>query len=326
VTYYKRAYEKEVENWARQSGDLQRIRVHETWFHSDTADFWRHWRMYGAVDPLAGKSDATWLTVGDGRYGLDSIRLRQKGINAVPSDIAEQYLRKAKQDGLIDQYYVENVESLTFGDDSFDYVFCKETFHHLPRPMIALYEMVRVAREAVVLIEPNDDELPLPGRVVSLIISFSISLPRGLVSRAIRVLHGVWPKKNHVHTTSTGDLQEVGHCIVGPYEPGGNYVYSLSKKEVVKAALGLNLPAIAHKGLNDYYIKGCEFEKATFKSSKYQRIRVSIFRADMLSKLRLRNQDLLMIIIFKKPICKDTIERLRSGRWNIIQLPRNPYP
>lgn len=39
-------------------------------------------------------------------------------------------------------------------DDAFDYVLCKDSYHHMPRPMIALYQMLRVARRAVVLIEP----------------------------------------------------------------------------------------------------------------------------------------------------------------------------
>ena len=32
----------------------------------------------------------------------------------------------------------------------------KESLHHLPRPIIGLYEMLRVSSKAVVLLEPND--------------------------------------------------------------------------------------------------------------------------------------------------------------------------
>lgn len=52
--------------------------------------------------------------------------------------------------------YVEDNENLSFADDSFDYVFIAASLHHLPRPLIGLYEFVRVAKYGVIVIEPND--------------------------------------------------------------------------------------------------------------------------------------------------------------------------
>ena len=46
--------------------------------------------------------------------------------------------------------------SISFPDSSFDLVLAKETFHHWPRPFIGLYEMIRVSRKYVALIEPYD--------------------------------------------------------------------------------------------------------------------------------------------------------------------------
>lgn len=58
-------------------------------------------------------------------------------------------------------YSVENAESLSFRDNEFEVAFCKEAYHHFPRPFLALYEMLRVASKAVVLAEPND-QIPRP--------------------------------------------------------------------------------------------------------------------------------------------------------------------
>jgi hypothetical protein len=54
-----------------------RAKYHASWFREDTVDFWRHRRMYDTCAPVAAFcKDAKWLTVGDGRYGLDSVWLR----------------------------------------------------------------------------------------------------------------------------------------------------------------------------------------------------------------------------------------------------------
>ncbi|HEY5658042.1 MAG TPA: class I SAM-dependent methyltransferase [Myxococcota bacterium] len=47
-----------------------------------------------------------------------------------------------------------NAEHLPFASGSFDLVFCKESLHHLARPVLGLYEMLRVCRRAVVFVEP----------------------------------------------------------------------------------------------------------------------------------------------------------------------------
>lgn len=53
-------------------------------------------------------------------------------------------------------YQQQNGEKLPFDSASFDVVFCKEGLHHLVRPVLGLYEMLRVARKGVILIEPFD--------------------------------------------------------------------------------------------------------------------------------------------------------------------------
>jgi ubiquinone/menaquinone biosynthesis C-methylase UbiE len=48
-----------------------------------------------------------------------------------------------------------DAERLGLADDSFDLVLVQDGLHHLPRPHLGLTEMLRVARGAVVIIEPH---------------------------------------------------------------------------------------------------------------------------------------------------------------------------
>lgn len=209
------------------------VNLHAYHFQSETenADVWRQHRLMEPVlfrMPYA--KEASWLTVGDGAYGLESIRMRRKGFtNVLPTDIDGKLLQVAKDAGHLADYRVENAERLSFADASFDYVLCKDSYHHFPRPMIALYEMIRVARKAVVLIEPQDPWADAP----------------------------LMP----------------GPTIAG-YETVGNYVYTVSRRELEKVALGLDLPAIAFKGIFDHCPPNIE------------RIKVSPYDPDFLAFLR----------------------------------------
>jgi SAM-dependent methyltransferase len=60
-----------------------------------------------------------------------------------------------EQDSRI-RYEQQNAESLRFESQSFDIVFCKEGLHHLARPVLGFYEMLRTCRTAVVFIEGYD--------------------------------------------------------------------------------------------------------------------------------------------------------------------------
>ena len=137
-----------------------RKKIHQSWFAENTVDYWRHSRMYDTIERFANfYKDLRWLTIGDGRFGLDSIRLRKKfEIKSIfPTDISESFLKYSKDKGFIDNYGVENAEALSFEDNSFDIVFTKERMHHWPRPYLGIYEMLRVAAKAVILIEPFDN-------------------------------------------------------------------------------------------------------------------------------------------------------------------------
>jgi SAM-dependent methyltransferase len=57
------------------------------------------------------------------------------------------------------RYEKQSCERLAYASGSFDLVFCKESLHHLARPVQGLYEMLRVCRGAALLLEPYDSQL-----------------------------------------------------------------------------------------------------------------------------------------------------------------------
>lgn len=124
------------------------------WKREDVVDYWRHERMYNTLLPVCQSYPGThWLTIGDGRYGTDAHYLMKQGLSVLASDINVSSLHEAKKNGFINDYSLENAENLSFNDNHFDFVLCKESYHHFPRPMVALYEMIRVSKKGVILIE-----------------------------------------------------------------------------------------------------------------------------------------------------------------------------
>lgn len=305
MRFLQNSYTQHAKHFSRDLVDEERIKISNTWFDESTADYWRHGRAYECAECLSRHSDATWLTVGDGRWGLDSIRIRKKGFTSVlPTDISEALLKVSKERGYIDAYAVENVERLTFEDQQFDYVFCKESFHHFPRPYLALYEMLRVAKRAVFLIEPND-------------------------TYAIRVKPTTFPSllKSMVRFIRKQPL-EVPRPVYNPssWEESGNYAYAISRREVEKVAYGLNLPQLAFKGLNDHYVKGCEFEPADPERSAVFRELVGIIKGkDNLCNEGLADYNMLMIGFFICSLDSEDKETFVRRGWEIIDLPRNPH-
>jgi len=255
----------------------------------NTITRWRTERLYKCIDPLLENfPESTWLTVGDFYYGSDAQYIQSKGCNVVASDIDDHFLKKGKEIGYIENYSSENLESLSFRDEEFDFVLCKETFHHLPRPYIGLYEMLRVSKRGIILIEPYD-------RFIN--VSLSVKFANWLLKKLKGRLH---------------DL----------YEPSGNYKYSLSEREIEKIALGLNLPYIAINYISDYYRDGLGIEYKSKDDKLLNKIKARIFLRDILWKLRLFPPTYLISIIFKTE--SDT-KFLADYGYKIIKLTRNPY-
>lgn len=268
----------------------------KTWLDPDTVDAWRHRRMYSALNPLLKDEGTTWLTIGDGRFGTDSRYICENGGDATASDIDDSLLQEAATSGFISKFSKENAESLSFEDGSFDYVFCKESYHHFPRPMLALYEMLRVASRGVVLIEPNDRYI-------------SYSMIRNIGTSVINRL-----------------LSLVGRSIDRfSFEEFGNYVYSISQRELEKVALGMNYRYLAFKGINDSYQYGVEFEKVSENARLFRKVKFNIFLQNVLVKLRISDSVLVAAIIFKQSPSTELVARLQKDGFSVVELPLNPY-
>lgn len=269
----------------------------KTWLNPDTVGAWRHTRFYKSLDPLLRiYPEATWVTVGDGRYGRDANYIREKGLKVLATNISDVLLKEAKEIGYIDAYSQENAENLSFSDREFDFVLCKESYHHFPRPMIALYEMLRVAKKGVVLIEPTDKYWA----------SSFIEVLLMNIKDLIRIILG---KKLVRHN----------------YEKVGNYVYSISPREIEKVAVAMNFNAVAFKGINDYYQPGVEYEKATNNSKLFKQIKRKISFQDWQCRLKLKKYNLTTAIIFKEELKSDIAEHFRKEGYKVIFLPSNPY-
>ena len=262
------------------------VALHELHFQSETdnADVWRQHRLMEPVIKRMqyAKNDA-WLTVGDGAYGLESVRMRRKGFtNVLPTDIDGKLLEVAKQRGLIENYSVENGERLSFADNSFDYVLCKDSYHHMPRPMIALYEMLRVARKAVVLIEPQDPWADAP----------------------------LFP----------------GEHVAG-YESVGNYVYTISRREMVKVALGMDLPVVAFKGIYDHCPPKIEEIGVDPNDVRFNEYLRALYSGELQCAQGSLKNNILFAVLFKQTpdqVAIDAFTRNPEG-WSMTFFPGNPH-
>jgi len=303
------SYQAHEQHQNRHVSEENRKRLAESWFKSGTIDAWRHLRMYRCLDPLlTSYPSAYWLTVGDGRNGADAHYIEQKKIRVLATDISDVLLAEARRRGFIKQYKKENVESFSFADESFDFVLCKESYHHFPRPMVALYEMLRVAEKGVVLIEPNESPVLLHPKAVVLKLVKEFLIRAGFGTR---------------FGSRDTSLIDYGS---DSYEEVGNYVYRVSEREVEKVALGLNLRNVAFKGINDSYVKGVEFEEARDTSKLFGRIRSDIQRMDRACRrgLSRHSHALLAAVILKHPIEPVLRRALHAGGYRVVDLAENP--
>ena len=298
MNLHELSYKLHAEQDLSQQKNVQ-LEMYRNWFESGTVDLWRHLRMFRLLDPFLEEfSGAHWLTVGDGTYGTASMYIQKRGSNALPVDINVSLLQLSKEHGLIKDYRRENAESLSFPDESYDFSLCKESYHHFPRPTVALYEMIRVSKKAVVLIEPAD-WLPSP-------------IPR-------RILQAL---KNGVKKT-LGLV--IPHPDTGNYEPIGNYIYNVSEREIQKCALGLYLPTVAFKRFHDVYVDGVEFEKFDENGELLKKTRRDLLKNDLLCKLGLSVQNHIGAVIFKEPPPESLRMKLSVAGYHIVDLPKNPY-
>lgn len=292
-------YDRHADEFDACIADVDRKKIAESWFQQlDTLDAWRHQRMHSLVIPIVNTNpSATWLTVGDGRFGSDGNALLKYGARSVHcTDITDILLKIGSEKGFINEYSKQNAEDLNFVDNAFDYVYCKEAFHHFPRPYVALNEMFRVAKCAVILTEPRDSVIDL-----------------ALLSPVFFLLKKFLGKKTKRHD----------------FETVGNYIYTLSEREMEKFLLGMHYCFIGFCGINDAYQEGIEFVFLDSKSINDKIIiyktKLKILMLNIFEKFKFKKSGLISVILFKERPSDLLIKNLKLFGWSIKELPKNPY-
>lgn len=268
----------------------QGMRLPSRYVDPASIDNWRHTRMLDLTTPLwETLPAASWMTVGDGRYGSDAGYLCSKNVDVIATSLTDERLRKANELGHIRRFQAENAEAISLADSSVDFVLCKEAYHHFPRPTIALYEMLRVARTAVVLIEPLDDARILDGL-------------KRLVKRLIR-----------------GDKEQ-------QFEPSGNYLYRLSIREMEKTMTAMGGRTICYKKFNDFFHGKLSAGRSDSHNLSLVLTKSGITVQDALASTRLLGYGLVGMVIFKGDAgTSDLTGALETAGFTTVELPRNPY-
>ena len=225
-----------------------------------------------------------WLAIGD-HYGYESFYFSKFGLNVLPADICVLYLQMAKSLNYISEYSEQNAEMLTFANNTFDFVFCRDSYHHFPRPVMAVYEMLRVAKSGVIISEPSDAFFKSP--ILLLLCNILDTKNNPVRSRKI------W--KNRFS-----------------FETCGNYVYKVSQREFEKLSMGIGLPAIAFR-----------YSNTSNHSENQNKLQRAIMTA--LTKIKLIPYPMLSTILFKIAPSKTTVEKLKKDGWMVYNLPKNPF-
>lgn len=281
--------------WAEKNYELQsqheaEYKLPMMFWMPDGVDTWLHNRKYEQLHPLFETfPGSTWLTIGDGRYGSDAYYLQTHGMNAAASSISDATLKEAVDRGYIKSFKVENAENMKSGDGEYDFILCKESYHHFPRPPLALYEMLRVASKAVILVEPLEGQ------------------PRFFD----------WLKGTMIKKLIRGDQSAL-------YEPSGNFIYRISIREIEKMMTAINIPTIAVKSFNTFYLPKLASQKYGWTTGTLL-TKLAIFLQNMLSFLHLMNYGLATVIVFKIPITLELRNELSKKGFSLIDLPKNPY-
>lgn len=256
-------------------------------------DAWRHLRMYEPLTPLV-QPGTSWLTIGDS--GADAHWLQARGAGSVvASSITDLHLRELQERDHLAGLKVAavNAEQIAFDDASFDFVLCKEAFHHFARPMVGFYEMLRVARlGAVLLAEPNGD-----GK----------RRPLDIVKRGIKYV-----------------LRKGSDLANDKFESSGNFIYGPSLFEIWKAATALQYRHLYYLRLNDFF-HGKLARRPRSDRLAWQITRLGISAQDMAAHLGLMSWGSTTIILFKDAPPEAQAKALVKAGFRAWEVPQNPY-
>ena len=285
----KNQSEKISESYARQTSEEQRMGYPSSIIRPDSIDAWRHYRILDELKPLFEHCpEKTWMTIGDGRFGSDAFYLKKKGLDVLATSLFEDNLRKSSEDGYINKFKSINAEDISMDDESIDFIICKEAYHHFPRPPVGLYEMLRVAKTAVILIEPAQEN-----RIIYML--------KGLLKFILR---------------GEGNIQ---------FEISGNFLYKVDLKELKKLLCAMGGYGFSHKGINDFYsAKLGSYPEGKINIGNLV-TKIAIATQNLFSKVGLYSYGLHCVVIFKDEPQTSLTSALKKNGYKNIKLPINPY-
>ncbi|MDR1104363.1 MAG: class I SAM-dependent methyltransferase [Endomicrobium sp.] len=277
MKFLEKSYQSH-QNWYQNMSEEERlVLLQESINREDPIEFKK-------LFPILNPND-TWFTVGDS-YGTDAMWLSSHCKEVTATDILKDMIELAQQKGYIKSFSAQNTEKMTFEDDSFDFACCRDTFHHFPRPYLAVYEMLRCAKKGVVIDEPVDPYIRMP---------FLMFICNILDTKKN-------PKRSSMFWKNRFSFEIVG-----------NYVYKISQREFEKMAMGIALPAIAFYKFNHMRTEN------SFKG------KVKYFFTTILSALGIIPYVRTITILFRELPDNDTKEALRKQGYYYYELPKNPY-
>lgn len=292
----EKSYLAHTKNWESRSHEVEERLQHLV--NKNCAYYQVIQRTLDVLNPFLSDQHR-WLTVGD-YNGVEANYLYSKNQEVTASDITDTFLKATYQLGLIQNYAKVNVENIPFDQNSFDYVFCKEAYHHFPKAYLALHEMIRVSKKATIMIEPIDilQKVPLILFVKNVLDRFNPYL-----------INKIW--KNRFS-----------------FETVGNYVFKVSEREIEKTAMGMGFPCIAFKGIN--MLQNLQYDITVLRESPANKkvlknILKRLKMKDLLSKVHLLPYNHLCCVIFKEAPTSQLKSTLLEEGYQVIDLPSNPY-
>jgi len=293
--------------------EIEHVDKHQIYqdFPDSTVGGWRYQRMIDFVDCFSNLP-ASWLTLGDA-LGHDAYMLKLRGVNDVmASNLDCSNLEVAFNAGKVDKYLAINAESIPFENDSFDYLLCKEALHHMPRPMMAIYEMLRVAKKGVFFIEPQDPIIDWP------------------IKRNDNFYREITPtdaigEKVIIRNSITHD--EVTSSYMDWWEDQAfNYVYTFSKREIRKIALGMGLPSYAIKNFNDFYNPDWNNQEAKLGNLGFDKTIEQIQLHNKVCEITGKSFSYITGLLFKETPSSHTINKLNLLGYHFNITPTRYLP
>lgn len=281
------SYQKHI-NVEKNISEKQQIPL--SFLDKECISSWRGRRMRETILPLIGVfSGTSWITIGDGNFGTDAYFLEHHGLKVLATSISDATIAISCQLGYIHQYKQMNAECLTEEDNTFDFAFCKEAFHHFPRPYLALYEMLRVSKQGVVLIEPQKDG------------NYLLSAIKEFIKVKLR---------------KDKSLE---------YEECGNFIFRINLNELIKIMKAMNYGSIAYRKFNDCYVP--KYGMSSIKGMNVGKMltHIGIGIQNICCKCFMLDYGLAAIVLFKSHISDSVRIPLLEGGFRVIDLPDNPY-